>query len=119
MNYTTAVPALNALADRHANTVAPVHAPAIVLGTPRNINDVQAATDDVKSRKNLREVDGNRVTDAEMGAARVRRHVILGENAVGMYPGAGAPAWFAPAMQVVLQGALQPLIHAVRPLLHA
>ncbi|KAF0714913.1 Aste57867_3641 [Aphanomyces stellatus] len=109
--YTVAAPALNALADPHANAVAPVHAPAIAIGDPLNINDVQAATVDVESRKRLREVDVNRVTADEMGAARVRRHVVLGEIAVDMYPGAGAPAWFAPAMRVALE-ALQPLIHA-------
>ncbi|ETV84923.1 hypothetical protein H257_02820 [Aphanomyces astaci] len=113
-NYTAAVPALNALADPHANAIAPVCSPAVAVGNPRNINDVQAATDDVESRKRLRKVDGNRVTDAEMGTARDRRHIVLGQNAVRMYPGAGAPAWFAPAMQV----ALQPIIHAVQALRH-
>ncbi|ETV84925.1 hypothetical protein H257_02822 [Aphanomyces astaci] len=106
-NYTAAVPD-SALADPHANTIASIHAPAVAAGNPRNINDVQAATEDVESRKRLGNVHGNRETDAEMGAARVRRHVVLGENAVSMYPSAEAPAWFAPAMQV----ALQPLLHA-------
>ncbi|KAF0761174.1 hypothetical protein AaE_003467 [Aphanomyces astaci] len=119
MNYTVAVPALNALANPHANAIAPVFAPAIAPGNPLDINDVLAATDDFVSRNRLREVDGDCVTDAEMGAARVRRHAVLGEHAASMYPGAGAPAWFAPAMQAAMQAALQPIIHALQPLLHA
>ncbi|SPR01563.1 unnamed protein product (mitochondrion) [Plasmodiophora brassicae] len=74
--------------------------------------DVEAAGADSHARKRLRRANqaAPAVTDAEVIAASIRTHAVVGEHAAQAYLGAGEPAWFAPA----IANALLPIMNALQ-----
>ena len=103
--YSTDIPALPNLADANARAVSPMQAADVRTRTPLNMADVAAADSDLRARKKLRQMADAvpPVTDAEVMGAAIRRHAAISEHAAQSYPAAGAPAWFAPAMERILQ----------------
>jgi hypothetical protein len=54
------------------------------------------------------------VTPEELGLAKTREVAVAAENAAVLFPAAGAPAWFAPAMQAAMQAAMQVALQPLR-----
>jgi hypothetical protein len=99
MNYGTAIPPLPQLAsaDGQARTGHDAAA-GIGTGTALVLTDVTNAQKETRSRKRVRCNNHNHVNEDEMAAAIIREHAVVASHASQAYAGAGAPAWFAPAM---------------------
>ncbi|XXQ35039.1 Protein of unknown function (DUF3294) [Plasmodiophora brassicae] len=116
MNYSADTPAIGALTDVNASAMSPPVAVPIVAGAPLEVTHVCAAKEDVRSRKRPREADPGapRVTGVEIAAAQIREHAVIAEHAAQTYPGAGAPVWFASALQGALQRTQAHLLQQVQ-----
>ena len=116
--YGANIPPLPDLANAHALDVAPAGAPLVVAGGALDVADIARAKDDYRARKKLKHANlaAPSVTVAEVESAAIRHHAIVSEHAAHSYAGAGAPAWFAPALAAALAPALAA---ALRPLQHA
>ncbi|XXQ37332.1 Uncharacterized protein PBTT_07334 [Plasmodiophora brassicae] len=103
MNYSVAVPALVPLAQAAGQAVVVGSAAAgVAAGAPMAAHDILDAASEVDARKRLRLSHPGRITAEEFVDAPVREHAIVSQQASSVYPAAGAPAWFAPAMAAAL-----------------
>jgi hypothetical protein len=99
MNYGTAIPPLPPLASADGQARAGHDAATgIGAGTALVLMDVTNAQKETESRKWAQYKNHDHVTEDEMAAAIVREHAVVASHASQAYAGAGAPAWFAPAM---------------------
>ncbi|XXQ39471.1 Uncharacterized protein PBTT_09639 [Plasmodiophora brassicae] len=107
--YSASLPALAPVASA---AVSPPVAPGIAASAALDPPDVEAAVADSHARKRLSRANqaAPAVTDAEVIADSIRTHAVVGEHAAQAYPGAGAPAWFAPA----IANALLPIMNALQ-----
>ncbi|KAI9310668.1 hypothetical protein DFJ73DRAFT_887816 [Zopfochytrium polystomum] len=119
MNYQAAVPPLPPPAAAEAVAYLAAAAPpaaGVAAGDPLSAAHVSAAAVETRVRKRLR-ADAPQVLSAEESvAAAVREHALLAHHAAQQYPGAGAPAWFGPAIENAIENAIRPLARQVENL---
>jgi hypothetical protein len=100
--YQTNIPANPRVANALGSGIsAPVVAPAIPAGAALSTSDVTRAMEEEQRKEGL--YRAGVVTPEELGLAQTREVAVAAENAAALFPAAGAPAWFVPAMQVALQ----------------
>jgi hypothetical protein len=100
--YTANIPALPPVVSAQAQALNALAAPAIQAGTPLNTQDVLAAQLEAQARQNMRLHNDMSVNNDELAEAEIRAHAVISSHAQQQFPGAGAPAWFGPAMQAAL-----------------
>ena len=110
-NYSSAIPQTPDVVDVVTRATI-IKAPAIANNTPRNLNDLVAASIETRSLKRARE-EGGRITDAELARAQVREHAVASELAAANYHAAGAPPW-AIQMRNTLQTEIQTVKDEIR-----
>ena len=100
-NYSSAIPQTPDVVDVVTRATI-IKAPAIANNTPRNLNDLVAASIETRSMKRARE-EGGRITDAELARAQVREHAVASELAAANYNPAGAPPWAIQMQNAIIQ----------------
>ena len=110
-NYRCAIPQTPDVVDVVTRATI-IKAPAIANNTPRNLNDLVAASIETRSLKRARE-EGGRITDAELARAQVREHAVASELAAANYNPAGAPPWAIQMRNAIIQ-TLQTEIQTVK-----
>ena len=100
-NYRCAIPQTPDVVDVVTRATI-IKAPAIANNTPRNLNDLVAASIETRSLKRARE-EGGRITDAELARAQVREHAVASELAAANYHAAGVPPWAIQMRNAIIQ----------------
>jgi hypothetical protein len=108
MPYNVPIPQTAQIANPIAQQVAGhLQAPAIAAGDVISTADIVRAHEEEQFKASLR--DAGLVNSQELGEAKARTHAVTSANVAEMFPAAGAPAWFIPAVQAAVQAAIEPI----------
>lgn len=101
MVYRTPIPSAPQVANPAAQPAIAVRAAApIAAGDPISAAHVTDAENEEATKEEL--YRGGMVTAEELGQSKIRTHAVVSQQVLDVYPGVGAPAWFAPAMNAAL-----------------